>query len=135
MFQYRFILHNRGENIIESTGWPFFCPAPSYIVNETLKEFKDLLKVHDNEKKKDENNADLLMRIMDRSTEIREVQLRLAKKRSQRKSSKVNDRDMRKDMVIAASQADHLSSDSADRSSVELEFGYPSSPTEKTSLL
>lgn len=59
-------------------GWPFFIPLPSKSVERTLKNFKDALSV-DNK-----NNADLLMDILDRSTDIFTVQKRLAKKREEK---------------------------------------------------
>jgi len=67
------------ETIIESWCWPFFIPRASTAVEICLKKFKESINVEN------ENNADLLMDLLDRSNEIRSVQERLTVKQSKRK--------------------------------------------------
>ncbi len=69
---------NRSETIIEWPGWPFFIPPPSLSVEKTLKDFKESLNTDR------ENNADLLMEILDRSNDIFSVNKRLAKRREEK---------------------------------------------------
>ena len=69
---------HRSETIIEWPGWPFFIPPPSQSVEKTLKSFKESLNTDR------ENNADLLMEILDRSNDIFSVSKRLAKKREEK---------------------------------------------------
>jgi len=70
------------ETIIEWPGWPLFIPKPSQSVEKTLKDFKESLNVDRN------NNADLLMELLDRSTDIFTVNKRLAKKREMKEKGK-----------------------------------------------
>lgn len=59
------------ENIVDTKGFPYYFPTPEWAVEKTLKEFKESI---DAEKEGEENSADLLRTIMNRSKTITDTE-------------------------------------------------------------